>query len=270
MRAALLATLLACLDPRAGSGAAASPQSDRAERFVERAVFVRVEPETEEARRVLKILTDKKHWVGAFRFIEEKIGPFPDDLALRVTFDWDGPEFAQAAATGAAGRVRFNLARLEDYQKKLDEVDRQREEQAKLGRKLLFKVPPARFDRMIYHELTHVLQRGYEAPAWFNEGMAQWLGEDPNCLYAFAQSEKRVDRIDAAPDDANETYARGHLFWNWLAAHGAARKVARAAVIDRRDWKRALEDSIGLPWENLVAAERVWSAKELEKFRPPK
>src|SRR5262245_59538962 len=188
MRAALLATLLAL-------------QADRAERLHDRCVFVHVNPQSDEARRVLKILTDKQHWIGGFRTIEEKIGPFPDELTVRVTFDWDGPEFAQAAATGLAGRVRFNLSRLEDYQKKLDEVDRQREEQAKLGRKLLFKVPPARFDRMIYHELTHVLQRSCDAPSWFNEGMAQWLGDDPNCMYAFAQSERRVDHIEATPAD---------------------------------------------------------------------
>jgi len=245
-------------------------QADRAERLFERVVFARVEPRSEVARRVQDTLTLRDHWVGAFRLIEEKIGPFSDALTVKVTFDWDGPEFAQAAGAGTAGRIRFNLTRLEEYQKKLDEVDRQKEDQAKLGRQIVFRVPPARFDRMIYHELTHVLQRSYDAPAWFNEGLAQWIGDDPNCVYAFAQAEKRVDTIEAEPGDVNETYARGHLFWKWLAAHGSARKVARAAVFDRHPWKRALEDAVGLPWENLVAAERLWSAKELEKYRPPK
>ncbi len=256
MRAALLLVLL-------------HPQ-DRAERFFEQVTFVRPESAGEAGRRVLEILTKKEHWLSAFRAVEERVAAFPADLTVRVTFDWDGAEFAQAGGAGTQGRIRFNLKRLEDYQSKIDDVARQREELARQGKRIVYRVPPARLDRMIWHELTHVAQRGLAAPAWFNEGMAQWVSEDPNPLHAFAVSGKKVDDIETAFAEPTDCYARGHAFWNWLADRGIADRVMRATVVERREWKQSVEEAANLSWQSLASAEQEWSAREIDRLRAKK
>lgn len=242
---------------------------DRAEKFFERVAFDRPEPSSDEERRVLEALTKKDHWVAAFRGVEEKAGPFADDLAVKVRFDWKGDEVAHAFTGSEGGTIRFNLKRLEEYQKTVDGLERQRRELEKKGKRTILRVPPARLDRMIWHELTHLLQRGYSSPDWFREGMAVWVSDDPNCLAAFAHAGGKIDLIETACASLNDTYARGHLFWMWLASRGAARKAIDASVHARKPWKTALEESTGLAWAELVAAELEWSAKELEKRRPP-
>jgi hypothetical protein len=254
VRAALLAVLLL--------------QQDRAERFFERVEFVLPEPGSDAARRVLEVLTKREHWVAGFRAVEDKVAYFPGQLTVKVTFDWEGAEFAQAGVSGVEGRVRFNLKKLEEYQKKVDEAALKREELERQGRKLVYRVPPARFDRMIWHELTHVAQRGLPAPNWFIEGMAQWVSEDPNPLYGFAAAGKKVESIETPLAEPTDCYARGHAFWNWLADRGIADRAIREILIERRPLKRSLEIAADLSWESLTAAEQEWSAREIDKLRP--
>jgi hypothetical protein len=267
-----LLPLLAFLGPAMVHPGAPATQGapDRAEKFFERVAIQKVDPSSDEERRVVEVLARKEHWVAAFRALEEKVGPFPDETSVKVTFDWAGDEYAHGGATSEKGWVRFNLKKLEQYQKKIDEIDKQRKALEAAGKRAVFRVPPARFDRMIWHELTHVLQRGADAPDWFKEGMAEWVSEDVNVLASFAASDRKVGGIEAPMQEKAETYARGHLFWKWLDSKGAARKTAAATVVARRDWKIALEEATGLPWEKLVAAEQEWSAKEVEKLRPRK
>lgn len=238
----------------------------RALRFFDSIRFQKFEPPGDEGRRVMEILLKKEHWVGAYRTLEEKLGPFPDALALSVDFDFDGEPLARALGKGTEGRVSFNLKRLAEEMKRLDAIEEERKALAKRGRSLYFNVPPIKFDRMIYHELTHVLQRNYEAPDWFNEGMAQWIGEDLNCVSTLAYTGAKVDFIDAASLKKIELYARGHLFWEWLASLGAARKVVEQTVFRRRPWKEAVEEATGNPWSVALIIEREWSAKEVEKI----
>jgi hypothetical protein len=240
---------------------------DRSEALFEQVTIQAPEPASPEQKRILDVLTKKENWVSAFRAIEEKLGRFPDTLRVKVTFDWTGEEFAQGAGAGTTGVVRFNLPKLEEYLKKLDDLDQQRKDLARQGKRLVYKVPPARFDRIIYHELTHVLQAGYPAPDWFIEGMAVWLADDANTLYGFGVAGKKVESIETPLSEKHDCYARGHLFFKWLSDRGSLRKVARATLFERRTWKRALEDSTDLPWESLVPAELEWSEKEIEKFR---
>lgn len=243
-------------------------EEGRARQFFERITFARVDPEGEEARRIVELLRDEKHWMGAYRAIEAKFGLFPDDLRVEVDFNLEVDEYAMGAGFGSKGRVRFNLKKLNEYQKQIGEIERQKKDLARRGRKLTFRVPPARLDRMIYHELTHVFQRGVEAPVWFNEGMAQLMTEDLNCMTAFAVAGKLVESIETPLAETNDTYARGHLFWKWLAARGADRKVVQSTVFERRPWKEALKNATGLAWDSIVAVEREWSAKEIGKLKP--
>lgn len=247
-----------------------APLQDRAEKLFDKVTFAKVEPSGDEERRVVEVLSKKENWIAAFRALEEKLGPFPDGLAVKVGFDWPGDEYAHGGSGAGGGWVRFNLPKLAGYQKKVDAIERQRQAAEKEGKRLVFRVPPARFDRMIWHELTHVLQRGHDSPDWFKEGMAEWAADDPNCLASFANAGKKVERIETALGDKNDTYARGHLFWKWLESRGAARKVVDATVHARKPWKASLEEATGLDWEKLSAAEREWSAKEAEKLRPLK
>ena len=247
---------------------AALVQEDRPALLFERVKFDSVEARSEEARRVVEILTRREHWLAGFRVVEEKLGPFPEGVSIRVSFDWEGPEFARAGLEGPGrGRVRFNLARLEEYEKRTDELRRLREDLRRQGKEGVFRVPPARLDRMIHHELVHIFQRNLSAPEWFTEGMAQWAADDPNCLHAFAAAGKEVGSIEAAPEDPMDGYARGHLFWLWLGDRGAARPVAAASVLRGVPWRKAIEDATGLPWLTVVVAESEWSAREIARYR---
>jgi hypothetical protein len=230
------------------------------DRPFERVSFEAIAPATDEGRRVVEGLTRKEAWAAGFRAVEEKIGPFPAGLTVRVSFDWPGDEYGQGSGSGDRGWVRFNLSKLEDYQRKVDEIERRKKSLEAEGKKPVFRVPAARLDRMVWHELTHVLQRGCEGPDWFREGMAVWVSEDPNSLAAFTNAGKQVASIDTQLPEKNDAYARGHLFWKWLDSKGVARKVAQATVIDRKDWKSTLVEATGLSWESLVAEEREWSA----------
>jgi len=248
---------------------AASQESDeRAKKLAARMTFAPVEGKSDEEKRVLALFTDRARWAAGFKEVEQKLGgSFAEDTTVGVTFDYDGDEFAKMAGKTT---VRFNLRKLEAYRKKLDDLDRQRQELAKQGKRMVFRLPPAKIERFIPHELTHVLQKqkGVEAPEWFDEGLAQWVGDDPNVLVGFALAEKRVESIEAPLADANDVYPRGHLFFKWLDQQGALRKACASALFGGVPWKKALEEAAGLPWEKIVSAEKEWSARETEKLRP--
>lgn len=258
MRIVVLA-LLAALAPQAAQ--------ERVKKLASQVRFAPPEASTDEARRVVEMLTAPERWAAAFRTVEEKIGAFADATAVEVTFDYDGREFAKMAGDT---KIRFNLPKLEDYRRKLDALERQRQELAKQGKRMVFRLPPAKPERFIPHELCHVLQkqRRVDAPEWFEEGLAQWVGEDPNVLTGFALAGKKVDVVEVATSDPDDVYARGHLFFLWLDSRGALKKAVRAVFFESTPWKKALEDATGLGWDKLAAAEREWSAAEVVKLRP--
>jgi len=241
----------------------------RAQDFVDHLTFEAAIPSADEEKKVLEILQKREHWLGAFRTIEDKCGAFPDNLALAVDFSLEGREAGWGRGKGAEGKIRFNLKVLGDIQRKINEIEVKRKEAQSRGGTLVYKVPPAKIDRVIYHELTHVLQRGCKAPDWFNEGMAQFIADDPNNLYGYAVAGKKVEGIDAgAGNDRNDVYARGHLFWKWLETRFAVKKVVDLTVFRGKDWKAALEEATGFPWTTLVLAEQEWSAAEIQKYKP--
>jgi hypothetical protein len=258
MRMMALALLLA----QAAQGADA-----RLKKLASQVSFARPAAGSDEARRVVDLLTAPDKWIAGFRTVEEKIGAFADTTTVEVTFDFDGVEFAKMAGDT---KIRFNLVKLEEYQKKLDAIERQQQELAKQGKKAVFRLPPAKLERFIPHELCHVLQkqRKVDAPDWFVEGLAQWVADDPNVLIGFALAGRKVEPIESSLPEQNDVYARGHLFFLWLDSKGALRKAARAAFFEGVPWKQALETASGLSWDKLVAAEREWSQREAERLRP--
>ena len=240
---------------------------ERSRKLASQVAFSKPEPRSEEARRVIELLTASDRWAAGFRTVEEKIGAFSDATAVEVTFDYDGREFAKMAGDA---KIRFNLAKLEEYRRKLDALDRQRQELAKQGKKMVFRLPPAKLERFVPHELCHVLQkqRKVEAPEWFEEGLAQWVGDDPNVLIGFALAAKKVEGIESSLSDPEDVYARGHLFFLWLDSRSVLRKAVRAVFFESVPWKKAIEEATGLVWDKVVAAEREWSLREAEKLRP--
>jgi hypothetical protein len=244
-----------------------APDDERALRFFERVRFEKPETRDEDGRRVLDTFLKKEHWLGAYRTLEEKYGKFPDDLELSVDFRLDGEDLGNARCAGSKGGISFNFKRLIDGQKKLDEIERLKNEARTEGKTLTVRIPPRRFERIIYHEMTHILQRSYEAPGWFLEGMAEFVGEDENTIFALAVSGRRVKDIDDPVAAKTDTYARGHLFWNWLSERGAAKKCIELSILQRRPWKEAIEESLRIPWSVVVPSERDWSIKEVERRR---
>src|SRR5688572_18798711 len=222
-------------------------------------------PESDRGERVLAMLRKKENWLEAYRVIEARLGPMRERMSVRVSFDYDGEEVAQAAARGGFGRIRFNLKRLEDYQLKLDNFEIQKKELAKKGSRLVFKVEPARLDRVIWHELTHIFHGDYEAPEWFKEGLAQWISDDLSPIQAFALARKEVQGVERPVAEKADIYARGHLFWRWIEARGAIQAAVRASILEGGAWKPSMEKAVGLSWTDLDAAERAWSAREIEK-----
>lgn len=236
---------------------------ERALRHYEKTFFEKADPPTPEARRVVDYILQKEHWVGAFSEIAAKFGNFQDDLSLGVDFRHVGGEAAITSGRGRLWKISFNLQRLTELQKQLDELEKLKKE----GRQVQFQVPPLKMDRLIYHEMTHVLQAGFDGPGWFVEGMAQMVGDDFNAIHQFIHDKRKVRGLDQAIVDRVETYARGHLFWKWLDTRGATPKTYELAFVRRLPWKQALEQATNRSWENLVADEKEWSESELQRMK---
>jgi hypothetical protein len=240
----------------------------RAREFFDRIQFEAPSTDTDESRKVADILMKRETWIAAYRALEQRLGPMPDGLVVKVDFALEGGEAGSGSWNGTEGRVRFNLRQLAERLKRIEETEARRQEAERSGRRMVYRVPPVRMDRLVYHELTHVFQRGSNAPSWLLEGMAQLMGEDPNNLAAFAnEHDKKVQVVDQQVMDRNDTYARGHAFWMWLDSKGAVRKAADLVVLQGRPWKEALEEATGFPWSVLSVVEREWSEREVEKLR---
>jgi hypothetical protein len=239
----------------------------RALQLYERMQFQPADPKDDAARRVVEVLEKKEHWVDAFSALADKFGPFPDDLVVKVDFDHRGEEVAQGGARKSKGSISFNLEKLAQARRSIDDLYEKKRAAEARGQRFIITVPPIRVERVIYHELTHVLQQSYDAPLWFLEGMAQLGGDDPNMIRGFAQARRKIQNIDVVLEDRAETYARGHFFWKWLDSRTLAQRVFELTAVQRRGWKEALMEATGQSWEVIVANEREWSEKELERLK---
>jgi hypothetical protein len=236
----------------------------RAERYFERMKIEPPELSDDVGRRVVVYLLQKEHWVGAFTEIADRFGRFPDELELQVDFRLDGDgEVAQTASRGSERKISFNLKKLCELQRNLDRYAQMKRE----GKAVVFKVPPLRMERLIYHEVTHVLQGGCDAPKWFTEGMAQMVADDMSAVLQFIHDRKPLRAVDGEITDLIEIYARGHLFWKWLETRGATTRTYDLAFVKRLPWKQALEEATNRSWVNIVSDEHEWSAREIGKLK---
>jgi hypothetical protein len=238
-------------------------RDERADRFFDQMKIDPPDLSDDMERRVAVNLLQKEYWVGAYTELANRFGPFPDDLDVSVDFKHPGPEAAVTRCRKKERKVSFNLKMMVDLQKQHDELARRKRE----GKNAEFKVPPMKMDRLIVHEMTHVLQGACDAPQWFIEGMAQLAADDLNAIAKFLHDDKKIRPLDAAISDLNEIYARGHLFWKWLDARGAMPKTVELVFGQRVPWKQALEEAAGRSWTNIVADERDWSVRELQRLK---
>ncbi len=253
-----------------------APQ-DRASKLYDRMVFPpkdeleRWEGRSDVHRRVVAKMLSKKAWLAAIRNVEDELGPLPDDMVVKVELaEWVGSHPAIGNAIGSNGSVKINMRRLVEYQDTIDRLEKQKRDLAKKGKRLIFKVPPIKFERIIHHEMTHVFQREVNTPDWFHEGLASWIGNDSNYLYAFGVARKKVGDVDGELEEGDDAYPRGMLFFQWLDSRirkKGMRALGKAIYEEGKPWKEALVEAAGKEWPELVAAERKWSAKRIRRYQ---
>lgn len=253
---------------------AALATQDRHDTAAERVVFPDEEAlqswrrRGDREKRLVALLTERKHWAAAFREIDEKLGLFSDESRVRVMIeDLDETWPAQGGGRNGKGAVRFNMRKLVEYQKKEDEHLRL----VASGKKLKVIVPPTRLETILTHELVHVFC-GTLPENWLTEGMACWAAGDTALFYGFNHRGARVEPLDRAVP-AEDAYARGMLFFAWLEEQHGRGKVRElvARVREKSEAGGAAAAAvIGREWASLLPEEKTWSEKHLAKFKPAK
>jgi hypothetical protein len=272
MLLSLLAATLCC-----SPGAAAPQGEDRPKKLVDAVSFPSAEQVKEwtakgdEHKRVLDVVLKRDHWIAAVRAIEERLGAM-GDWTLEVKLSaWDSSHPAHGHREGTKAEILFNMRRLGEYERKMDEHRRRQEALAKEGKRMVWRVPPIRYERLIWHELAHVFQGEVATPDWFHEGLASWIGDDSCYLYDFAVANKEVADVDARLTRDEDPYGRGQFFMKWLDSkigREGMKKVAKAVYADRTDWKKALTEATSLEWDALKKAELDATRTAAAKLRP--
>ena len=252
---------------------------DRAKAIVGRIAFPAAEEvktwsdKGPEYKNVLDIVLKRESWRSAVKLVEERLAPFGGDWTIQVSLaEWEGDHPSEADRKDKAATVRFNMKRLSAYEKKMIDYRRQEEELRKQRKKIVWKVPPLKYDRLIVHELVHVLQGPYASPPWFHEGLASWAGADPNYVMAYLYNNEEVKDVES-PLDGDNLYGRGHLFMMWLekkSGPGVFAKLAKATIVEGADAKAALEKLLETSWEKITAEELAWTLQYAKKNRPKK
>ncbi len=252
---------------------------DRARDFVKRITFPDADAikawtdQGKEHKQVLEVVLKREHWVAAAKEVESKLGPLKDEWSVEVKLgEWKGTHVAMGDRVGDKAQVRFNMRRLGEYERRMDGFRKQAEELQKQGKRMGWKVPPIKYERIIHHELTHVLQGEYKSPGWFHEGLASWMGSDMNYVIAFGYAKKLVqsNEVDLSADPDDE-YGRGMMFFRWIedrSGAAAVKKLYEATAVAGGDWKKSLEEAVHLEWGKIVEAERAWSEKYCRRHTP--
>ena len=215
-------------------------------------------------RKVLDILLDRAIWAESLKAVEERTGLKAADLRIEIRFS----TIEEAAGRGwgrlGRGTIDFDLDKLAKYEKGAASCARLKA----TGATVL--VPPSRTDLVIPHELAHCFQ-GTDQPRWFLEGMASYVGRDPNHVCGFRAGRQKVGPIDAEIGQ-DWVFARGWAFFEWMeSAHGAdaVRRFIALSVGGKRADEAAAE-ATGRGWDEIRKAERDWSARWISFFKAPK
>ena len=226
-----------------------------------------------EYKNVLEVVLKRETWRAAVKIIEEHLAPVADDWKIEVTLsEWEGSHPAEGERKGTAAPVKFNMKRLSEYERKMIDFRKQEEELRKKGKRFAWKIPPLKYDRLVVHELVHVVQGEYKSPPWFHEGMACWAGADPNYTMAYLYHNEEVKDVEA-PLEGDDLYGRSQLFMMWLekkAGKEAFKKAAKAALLEGGEAKSVLEKLLGTTWEKISAEELAWTTSYAKKNRPKK
>jgi len=252
---------------------------DRARAVVDRIAFPKADQvktwadKGPEYKNVLDVVLKRETWRSAVKFVEENLAPIADDWKIEVSLsEWEGNHPAEGERKGTSAPVKFNMKRLSAYELKMIDYRRQAEELKKKGKRLDWKVPPLKYDRLIVHELVHVVQGEYASPEWFREGIASWAGADPNYVMAYLYNNEEVKDVES-PLEGDDLYGRSQIFMLWLEKRWGReifKKTVKATILDGAEVKEALSKLLGMTWENIAAEERTWTTQYGKNHRPKK
>ncbi len=213
-------------------------------------------------RQVLDLVLDPRHWAASLKELEARSGLSAPKLEIQVRFAALPPgRPARAAGAAGKGHVELDIDRLAKNEESVADFDRLK------AAGVTVLVPPARTRHVVPHELVHCFQAAPQ-PDWVLEGMASWIGRDPNHVLAFRHAGVRVAPVGEALA-AEWIYARGWAFFEWVeTVHGAdkAKKLV-ALLVEGRAPAEAATEVLGRPWEELRKAERDASAKWISKYK---
>jgi len=243
-------------------------QYDRAAeriRIPESDVLAKWSDRSEAHRKLVEMISNRRNWSLAFEAIDHRLGIVPADPEIIVSIE-DSDEARPACSSGKLGKgvIRFNMRILSEYQRRLDEIEREK----KAGKQFKFLVPPMKMDGVIAHELTHVVCGG-PTDFWIAEGLACYVAADDVVFYHYNHRKLRVDTLDhLVPEE--DAYARGMAFFLWLEKEKGAAGVhdfTRWVVVKNSPPPAAAASVTGEPWEDLILKERNWSAEYISKFK---
>src|SRR5258705_10163824 len=169
--------------------------------------------------------------------------------------EWKGTNPSHAERPHKVAPVKYTRRRWAESEKKLSDNRSRREALKKKGKRIAWKVPPLKYDRLVAHELVHVIQGSCKAPDWFREGMASWAGADPNYVMSFLYNNDAVKEVES-PLEGDDLYGRSHLFMMWLekkSGREVFKKWAKATLIRGGEVKASLEKLLGMTWEKVSA-----------------
>ncbi|MBI2932544.1 MAG: hypothetical protein HYY16_12915, partial [Planctomycetes bacterium] len=224
-----------------------------------------------EYKRLLDVMLGRAAWITAVKRIEERMGPFDEDWRVTIRLgEWEGTTVGSGERAGDRGAIAFNMTRLGEYERMLEEQRRHAQEMRKKSMRVTYKVPPIRYEGIVTHELTHVAQGECRAPFWFLEGQATWVAGDEGYILSFAHKDLAVQSIETPLADWEQTYPRGMLFFMWLEGRRGREAIRGVfeSVAAGGDWKQEFEGTLELSWEKIVEAEQAWSADTVRRKKP--
>jgi hypothetical protein len=134
------------------------------------------------------------------------------------------------------------------------------------GKDPKWRVPPAKLEALVHHELVHCFVPTSDEN-WWTEGIASWVAMDDSIVWAFANDKRPVNPLDQmVPEE--DAYARGWAFIEWVRSFGEEKwkGFLKTVLADKTKVKPAAEAASGKAWSDLVPAERDWSKAFIKKY----
>ncbi len=216
-------------------------------------------------RKLLVEFTDRKKFSAGFRMIEEKLGIFLPEVDVEVMFEEsDDRRPARAGGKDGKGRIFFNLSRLVENERRLEDFEAQR----RAGRNMVWLVPPTSYDVVVAHELVHVVCGTFQE-RWITEGLACWVAGDTASLHAFGHRKGTVESIDI-PVTEDDAYPRGLLFFLWIEQRWN-RPMVRAFIDRVRSRSESPGEALfalsGNTWARMSDEEQGWSKAYVARLK---